>query len=102
MSVAQIQPRPRTQAAPEPLRSVELAPVPAPVVDASTAPPDESAETNRWLLFLVPPFLVSALFFTLAIGTKTPELIAPALFFGPMVIILGFIYLGLTSDSNSE
>jgi len=64
--------------------------------------PDEGAETNRWLLFLVPPFLVSALFFTLAIGTKTQELIAPALFFGPMVIILGFIYLGLTSDSNSE
>jgi hypothetical protein len=51
---------------------------------------------------LVPPFLVSALFFTFAIATETPELIAPAVFFGPMLIILGFIYLGLTSDSNSE
>ena len=108
MSVAPTQPRSRPVAPELPqrdrklLRSVESGAIVAAGVDASTAPPDESAEMNRWLLFLVPPFLVSALFFTIAIGTSTPELIAPALFFGPMLIILAFIYLGLSSESNSE
>ena len=102
MSVAQPQQRSRPPVVPERLRSVELAPVSADWADASTAPPDESAEMHRWLRLLVPPFILSGMFFALAIGTDTPELIAPALFFGPSLIILAFIYLGLTSESNSE
>ena len=101
MSVAQIQPRTLPPVAHEPLRSVEPGPVSADWDDASAAPPDEGAETNRWLRLLVPPFVLSGLFFALAIGTNTEELIAPALFFGPTLIILAFIYLGLTSESNS-
>jgi hypothetical protein len=100
MSVAPIQPAPQIRR--RPLQAVEPAPI-APVArgDASTALPAESAELHRWLWFLVPPFVVSGAFFALAIGTGVQELIAPALFFGPMTIILAFIYLGLSSDSNS-
>jgi hypothetical protein len=96
MSVAPTQPAPQIRRTP--LHSVEIS---AARDDASTARTTETAELYRWLRFLVPPFVISGAFFALAIGTGVQELIAPALFFGPMVIILAFIYLGLSSDSNS-
>jgi hypothetical protein len=97
MSVAPTQPAPQIRRTP--LHSVEISAVPRD--DAPTARTTATAELNRWLRFLVPPFVISGVFFALAIGTGVQELIAPALFFGPMAIILAFIYLGLSSDSNS-
>jgi hypothetical protein len=101
MSVVPTEPIPHVRRTP--LHPVEDAP--AEVVplrdDASTAAADETAELHRWLRFLLPSFVVSALFIALAIGLGVGELIAPALFFGPMLMILAFIYLGLSSDSNS-
>ena len=100
MSVAPIQPVPQIRR--QPLQAVEPAPIaPAARGDASTAAAAESAEMHRWLWFLVTPFVAGGTFFALAIGTGVGELIAPALVFGPMLLILAFIYLGLSSDSNS-
>jgi len=62
--------------------------------------PTEIAEEHRWLLSLGIPFVVSAACFAAAIGTGWGWLIGPALVLGPMVIIVGFIYLGLSSDTN--
>jgi hypothetical protein len=101
MSVAPTQPAPQIRRTP--LHETKAAPiaVPVPPDDASTARTTETAELHRWLRLLLPPFVISGAFFALAIGTGVQELIAPALFFGPMAIILAFIYLGLSSDSNS-
>ena len=96
MSVVPIQQVPQVR--PRPLHPVE------PAVrrdDATTALSAETGELHRWLWFLLPPLTISAVFFALAIGTGVVELIGAALFFGPMLMILAFIYLGLSSDSNS-
>ena len=75
------------------LHAVEEAP--------QTTSPTESAELHRWLTFLTVPFVLSAVFFAASIGTGTEWLMAPALLFGPMLIIFSLIYLGLSSDSNA-
>ncbi|MBV8081234.1 MAG: hypothetical protein JO186_12770 [Actinobacteria bacterium] len=62
----------------------------------------ETAEMNRWLRMLVPPFFLSGTAFAFAIATGWQWLIGVALFVGPTFIILAFIYLGLTSESNGE
>ena len=62
----------------------------------------ETTEMNRWLRMLVPPFLLSGTAFALAIATGWQWLIGVALFVGPTFIILAFIYLGLSSESNGE
>ena len=58
------------------------------------------AEERRWLRMLVPPFVVSAALFAAAVGTGHLWLMGPAMVLGPGLIILGFVYLGLTSDTN--
>jgi len=56
---------------------------------------------NRWFLILGIPFVVGASFFALAIGLGAEWPMAPAFLLGPLVMIAGYIYLSLTSDSNT-
>ncbi|HUK44034.1 MAG TPA: hypothetical protein VLV28_01955 [Gaiellaceae bacterium] len=56
---------------------------------------------NRWFLFLGIPFVVGASFFALAIGLGAEWPMAPAFLLGPLLMIAGYIYLSLTSDSNT-
>lgn len=74
--------------------------VPAPVVNSEN-PAVAAAEERRWLMVLGVPFILAAIFFALVIGTGWRFWMAPVLIFGPGLIIFGFIYLGLTSDTNS-
>ena len=67
-----------------------------------TAASASSAEISRWVLFLGIPFVVSAAFFGAAIGTGITWFMAAAFGLGPELMIVGYIYLSLTSDSNSE
>jgi hypothetical protein len=59
-----------------------------------------AAEEQRWLKVLIIPFLIGASFFAAAIGTGHLWLIGPAMFFSVAMVIFGFIYLALTSESN--
>lgn len=80
-----------------PASSVRVAPELALETDHS---PQEAAEEHRWLLMLVPPFVISAVLFAVVIATGMLWLMGPVLVIGPGLIILGFVYLGLTSDAN--
>ena len=64
--------------------------------------PEAVAEERRWLLLLVIPFVLGAAFFAAAIGTGALWLMGPALVIGPGLLIASFVYLGLSSDANSE
>jgi len=55
---------------------------------------------TRWLILLGIPFIIGGALFGLGIATGKMWLLAPASLFGPGAIILGFTYLGLTSDTN--
>jgi hypothetical protein len=55
---------------------------------------------SRWLILLGIPFVIGGALFGLGIATGKMWLLAPASLFGPGAIILGFTYLGLTSDTN--
>jgi len=55
---------------------------------------------SRWLILLGIPFVIGGALFGLGIATGQMWLLAPASLFGPGAIILGFTYLGLTSDTN--
>jgi hypothetical protein len=72
------------------------------VVDAEPMGDDglESPEARRWLMLLGVPFIVGGALFATALGTDTMWLLLVAGLFGPGAIILGFTYLGLTSDTN--
>jgi hypothetical protein len=61
-----------------------------------------TTEVNRWLLFLAFPFVLSALFFMATISTGQLWLIGGALVTGPGLLIMAFIYLALSSDSNGD
>ena len=54
-------------------------------------------EEHRWLWFLVPAFVVTAVFFALAIGTGSQWWMIPAFVLGILPIIATFLYLGLSS-----
>ena len=58
------------------------------------------AEVNRWILFLSFPFVLAAIFFMATISTGQKWLIGGALVTGPGLLIMAFIYLGLSSDTN--
>jgi hypothetical protein len=60
----------------------------------------EAAELRRWYLFLGLPFLLAASFFAGAIGTGHLWLIGGTLITGPGLLIMAFIYLALSSDTN--
>jgi hypothetical protein len=70
--------------------------VPAEVVDEGL----EGTEAKRWLLLLGVPFVIGGALFATAIGTGDMWVLGPASLFGPGAIILGFTYLGLSSDTN--
>ena len=55
---------------------------------------------SRWLIVLGIPFIVGGALFGLGIATGKMWLLGPASVFGPGAMILGFTYLGLTSDTN--
>jgi|SRR5579862_432616 len=92
-----------TATAPEPLAQT---PAVAGLVLVTHSPeaidhsPMEISEEHRWLRMLCPPLALSAAAFAAAVATGQQWLIGAALLLGPMVIIIGFIYLGLTSDTN--
>ncbi len=62
----------------------------------------ESVEERRWLLMLGLPFVASSCFFAATIGTGILWLLAPAMIFGPGLLILAFVYLGISSDTNGS
>jgi hypothetical protein len=70
-------------------------------VDAPSASV-EATEERRWLLMLGLPFVASASFFAATIGTGTLWLLAPAMVLGPALLILAFVYLAISSDSNGS
>ena len=55
---------------------------------------------TRWLVLLGIPFVVGGALFGAAISSGQMWLLGPAAVFGPGVMILGFTYLALTSDTN--
>jgi hypothetical protein len=67
----------------------------------ASPPSAEAAEQRRWVIPLVLAFTWSAAFFAAAVGTGFLYLLAPA-GLGVGLIILGFVYLGLTSDTNAS
>jgi hypothetical protein len=84
------------------IRETASPPVQAlPVAPPTDHSPAALAEEHRWLLMLVIPFAVSAAVFGAAIGTGLLWLMGPAAVLGPGLIIIGFVYLGLTSDKNN-
>jgi hypothetical protein len=82
-----------------PTKLVESRPVEVPAVEADSAP---SSGANRWFLVLGVPFVLGAAFFALAIGLGTEWPIAPAFCLGPLLLICGYIYLSLSSESNEN
>jgi hypothetical protein len=73
-----------------------------PAATQASTEPITQAETNRWLLLLVIPFVLGAAFFGLSIALDTGWPMAPAFLLGPLPLISAYIYLALTSDSNNE
>jgi hypothetical protein len=71
-----------------------------PAEDTSSALEIETTEEHRWLHWLVPPFVLGAAFFALAIGTGWEYFMAPAMALGIAPIIFAFVYLGLSSDTE--
>jgi hypothetical protein len=61
-----------------------------------------ATEINRWITFLMFPFVLSAAFFAATITTGQLWLIGGALITGPGLLIMAFIYLGISSDTNGE
>lgn len=59
-----------------------------------------SAEIHRWVQLLAAPFVTSAAFFGLALGTGTEWPMAPAVLLGPTLMIVAYIYLMLSGDTN--
>jgi hypothetical protein len=55
---------------------------------------------TRWLILLGIPFIVGGALFAAGIATGHMLWLLPASVFGPGAMILGFTYLGLTSDTN--
>jgi len=59
-----------------------------------------TAEIHRWVGLLLTPLAVSAAFFGLALGTGTEWPMVPAVLLGPTLMIVAYIYLMLTCDTN--
>ena len=89
---------------------VEPRPAPAPAIsrptvepadDAAFSTPAASRAAHRWIITLVVPFVIGAAFFALAIGLGSEWPMVPGFLLGPLAMIAGYVYLSLTSDSNS-
>lgn len=88
---------PRISEAPQP----PLAEV-SPATRQPAAEPDHDPRAaHRWYLILGAPFILGAVFFGAAVGFGVEWPMAPAFLLGPLVMIGGYIYLSLTSDSNT-
>ena len=75
----------------------------APNVPAVALSTEETLDPGipiRWLILLGIPFVVGGALFGAAIATGQMWLLGPASVFGPGAMILGFTYLGLSSDTN--
>jgi hypothetical protein len=59
------------------------------------------AEIERWVGLLIVPFAISAAFFGLALSTGTEWPMAPAVLLGPTLMIVAYIYLMLSGDTNA-
>jgi len=60
------------------------------------------AERRRWLELLGAPCATFALFFAVALSTGTEWPMVPAFVLGPALMIIAYIYLMLTCDTNNE
>jgi hypothetical protein len=76
--------------------------VSAPPVLTSENPDVAAAEERRWLRMLVTPFVLGACFFAGVIATGQLWLMGPAMLCAVAAIIFSFIFLGLTSDTNTD
>ena len=88
------------QIAPERHLLVEAEPREAAVLGSDSA--GTSAEVKRWAIFLTVPLLLSAAFFMALISTGHLWLIGGSLVTGPGLLILAFIYLAMSSDTNGD
>ena len=57
---------------------------------------------GRWFLLLGIPFVLGAFFFGLSIALNATWPMAPAFFLGPLLMILSYIYLCLSSEANTN
>ena len=71
-------------------------------VAARNAAAEASAEVNRWIRILSVPFVLSAAFFMTLISTGQLWLIGGVIVTGPGLLIMAFVYLGMSSDSNGD
>lgn len=92
--------QPDLRAAPARPASIEQRPLQA--VAATNPSKQAAAEVKRWITLLAFPFVLSAIFFMAAISTGQLWLIGGALVTGPGLLIMAFIYLALSSDSNGD
>jgi hypothetical protein len=74
----------------------------APTESVHVDPADalQSTVPARWLLLLGVPFVVGGALFGAGLAMDKMWMLGFAALFGPGAIILGFTYLGLTSDTN--
>jgi hypothetical protein len=61
----------------------------------------ETREQHRWLLVLGIPFVLAAVFMAAAIGTGIMWLVGVSVGIGPVLMVGCYLYLGLSSDSNT-
>ena len=70
----------------------------APLSPAAVA----SAETNRWMRLLTIPLVLSAACFMGLLATGQLWLIGAVIVTGPGLLIMSFIHLSMSSDSNGD
>ncbi len=58
------------------------------------------AVTRRWVTLLGIPFVLAVVFFSAAISSGQEWLMGPAVVLGPTLLILAYIYLMLSDDTN--
>jgi hypothetical protein len=90
----------------QPLATPEYAaPIAHPVLHEVATPTRaavESAEVNRWIRLLTVPFVLSAAFFIALLSTGHLWLVGGVLVTGPGLLIMSFIYLSMSSDTNGD
>ena len=84
-----------------PERSVHLEPAPLHDVAPLDKAAQEAAEVTRWMVYLGIPLILAAAFFMGVLATGQLWLIGGALITGPGLLIMAFVHLGLSSDTNA-
>ena len=79
-----------------------VTPLLAPQVAETASATAASSPLSRWFLLLGIPFVLGAAFFGLALGLGDEWPMIPAFLFGPFLLVAAYIYLSLTSDTNSD